>query len=394
MCTDSRAWDWEVISDIFNVTDQERIQATSIEAELNTDVLQWEEDITGQYTVKSAYKLLQVKKEVHGQQSGNFIWKGLWQVKAPRKALDVLWRALSLCLPTKAQLHQKRVNIDTICEVCRTEVEDTSHIFLRCPFAVQCWEILQPSAIRGQIWEFASWFERCFLKEAMDNRARMATLCWSIWRFRNDVVWNKKISSSERIVADTTDYLSQWKMAQNRFYTVPLQPSVHGDGAEKWVKPQQHTVKITVDAAIFEEIPATGMGLIARDHTGGLLWAKTKLVQELMHPSMAEAVAIKEALSWLKNLGWESVIIESDCLVAIQSIRSSIKMRSRFGRVIEECRKMVEDSNNTKLYFIKRSANRSAHELARMSHMYPDRSFDRSSIPVMVNDCILLDSVD
>lgn len=70
-----------------------------------------------------------------------------------------------------------------------------------------------------------------------------------------------------------------------------------------------------------------------------------------MQLSMAEAVAIKEALSWLKNSEWENVIVESDYLVVIQSIRGSVQMRSRFERIIEECRMMVEDSNSVKLYF-------------------------------------------
>lgn len=138
MCTCSRKWDWEVISDIFNATDQESIQATNIEGDLDSDVLQWEGDITGQYTVKSAYKLLQVQKDTYGHQGNNNIWKALWQIKAPQKALNVLWRALTQCLPTRAQLHKKRVQIDTVCEVCRAGVENTAHIFLQCPFTVKC----------------------------------------------------------------------------------------------------------------------------------------------------------------------------------------------------------------------------------------------------------------
>lgn len=41
--------------------------------------------------------------------------------------------------------------------------------------------------------------------------------------------------------------------------------------------------------------------------------------------------------------------------------------------------------NNVELYFIKRSANMAANELARASHIYPDRSFDRWSVPIKVN---------
>ncbi|KAL8112546.1 hypothetical protein AgCh_020025 [Apium graveolens] len=107
---------------------------------------------------------------------------------------------------------------------------------------------------------------------------------------------------------------------------------------------------------------------------------------------MAEAIAVKETLSWLKAMQWDNVVIESDCLVVVQSIRSSVQMRSKYGHIIEECKRMLKEFNNIELYFIKRSANRSAHELARMSRMYPDRIFDGNSIPVIVRDCILFDS--
>ncbi|KAL8112547.1 hypothetical protein AgCh_020026 [Apium graveolens] len=232
MCIGTRTWDWDVISDIFNTRDHERIQATIIEDNLESDILQWEGDINDEYTVKSAYQLLQVQKGAWKNQSGGQVWKSLWQVKAPQKALNMLWRALTKCLPTKVQLQQKRVQIDNTCEVCKSGAESTTHIFLDCPFAVACWGILLPTMTRNQGWDFASWFEQCLLKESVDRRVKMSMMCWTIWRSRNDVVWNNKFSSPDRVVAASIEYLSQWKMAQNRFYKVPLQPMLMGDGAE------------------------------------------------------------------------------------------------------------------------------------------------------------------
>ena len=41
--------------------------------------------------------------------------------------------------------------------------------------------------------------------------------------------------------------------------------------------------------------------------------------------------------------------------------------------------------NNIELYHVKQSANKAAHQLARESYNYPGRSFDRDSIPVLLN---------
>lgn len=131
--------------------------------------------------------------------------------------------------------------------------------------------------------------------------------------------------------------------------------------------------------------------MVARDHTGHLILAKTRSYPEVMNPTVAEAMAVKEALSWAKEMQWNNSVIESDCLVVVQMIRSKAPLRSRVGKIVDECREMISSGNNVKLYFIKRSANMSAHELARVSHMYPDRLFDWRSVLVSIRACILND---
>lgn len=108
-------------------------------------------------------------------------------------------------------------------------------------------------------------------------------------------------------------------------------------------------------------------------------------------PEFAEAIAVKEALSWIMQMKWPKVILESDCLIVIQAIRSKTPMRSRFGEIIAECRRHLQCLNNVELFFVKRFANAVAHELARAAYSYPDRIFDRSSVPIKVRDCIMAD---
>ncbi|XP_074374068.1 uncharacterized protein LOC141714448 [Apium graveolens] len=211
----TRTWDWEIITDIFNDKDCESIQNTLIEEDLQNDVLTWDHDITGHYIVKSAYKILQVQK-------------GAWDYG-----------------------------------------DNTG----------RCWEIIQPNTTCDLNWDFSRWFERRLLTESADKKVQMATIFWEIWRHRNDVIWSKKFSTPERLVAVTMDYLSM------------------------------------------EDGPSQ--------------------INEVMQPSLAAVVAIKEALSWLKEMEWKRIIVESDCLVAIQSILSALCMRSRFGRIIEDCRRLI-----------------------------------------------------
>lgn len=318
-------------------------------------------------------------------------WKNMWNSKAPPKVLNLIWRAVNHCLPTKTQLQSKHVSVDNMCPVCNEEEESVEHALVKCRLTGRVWQLYNQNITMEECREFPSWLKNRLTGQSKENKTKILTLCWSIWRARNDLVWNNRRWKEIKIIAKAWEYFSQWKVAQSRKIEPPIQPSFPGDSESLWVKPHYNEVKISTDAVIFEEQGRSGIGLIARNHEGHLLSARTKTFSEVMNPSLVEVMAIKEALSWAKDMRWNIVTIESDCLAIVQMIRSAAPMRSRIGRLVQECRDLVSKLNNLKLYFIKRSANMSAHELARVSHMYPDRVFDWSSVPIKVKLCILED---
>ncbi|KAL8125340.1 hypothetical protein AgCh_012870 [Apium graveolens] len=229
--TDMKKWDVDIVKDIFNDRDQRCILIIPLVADNNADTMYWRHEITGIYSVKSAYKHLQMQKGVWSVEDKDSLWSLLWQIKAPPKALNLVWRALANCLPTLVNYNINR------------------------------------------------------------------------------------------------------KAAQDWLYYVPLQPNIEGDGASTWIKPHTNTVKVSVDAAIFQERQETGVGLIARDSTGSLLQTKAVIHTGQFAPILPEAMAIKEALSWIDEMHLGSTIIESDCLVASQAIRCKMPMRSYFGQL-------------------------------------------------------------
>ncbi|XP_074343002.1 uncharacterized protein LOC141680775 [Apium graveolens] len=203
------------------------------------------------------------------------------------------------------------------------------------------------------------------------------SLCWSLWRARNDLVWNQKHRRFYRTVAAAEQYLAQWIATQNRVFVTPLQPQVEGDGATIWVKPQSNIVKVSVDAAVFVNHGGVGFGLVARNSAGELCEAQALFKPGPYSPVEAEAMAFKEALSWTDRRGWHDAVIESDCLRMVQVVRSCVLMRSYFGWIIEECRCILQRLNKVKLSFVKRSANMVAHQLEKESYFLSGRTFDR-----------------
>lgn len=72
----------------------------------------------------------------------------------------------------------------------------------------------------------------------------------------------------------------------------------HGDGAQVWVRPKNGVVKVTVDAATFTDSSSYGIGVLARDDKGKVIFGKSELYRGNVRPKFAQAMAVKEALSW------------------------------------------------------------------------------------------------
>lgn len=86
-------------------------------------------------------------------------------------------------------------------------------------------------------------------------------------------------------------------------------------------------------------------------------------------------MGIYEALGWIKEKCWGQVLFESDCLVAIQAIRTSFPLFSYFGQIITDCQNLLGSMSNIATCFVYRSANRMAHCVAKASYSFPDQVF-------------------
>uniref|UniRef100_A0A803PJ09 Reverse transcriptase domain-containing protein n=1 Tax=Cannabis sativa TaxID=3483 RepID=A0A803PJ09_CANSA len=226
---------------------------------------------------------------------------------------------------------------------------------------------------------FLDWCIQTFADLDMDGKLLLPMLCWAIWSARNDCVWNRKMVGVDNIVVLAKGYLDQWQSAQSSLIETSWSGLQMGDGAEQWTAPIENSIKINVDAAIFEGANSYGIGLVSRDHHGFLVQGRTDLFVGNATPELAEAIGVREALSWTKENAWQRVVIETNCLVVIQAIRSSVQMISPFGQVISHCKQLIIDLPFVSVLFVKRSANVVAHNFARASILFPGRRFGRTN---------------
>uniref|UniRef100_A0A803Q2U2 RNase H type-1 domain-containing protein n=1 Tax=Cannabis sativa TaxID=3483 RepID=A0A803Q2U2_CANSA len=368
MCVGENSWDSEIINDLFDDRDKALILGIPLSQANREDCWSWLLEKSGIYSVKSAYRFLQQSKN-NGQQN-SALWKDFWKIEVPSKVLHFGWKAITGCLPTKVQLQIKHVPVDNLCPFCNVAAETIIHVLVYCPYANSCWIRSSISISTDAFVSFSDWFEAQVAGKNGSLLKEILMIAWAIWNARNKLVWDKKSMLAADVVLSARSTLNQWSFAHQRRMDPLLMFNEHNVEVEHWITPANDTIKVNVDGAIFEATNSFGFGYIARRSDGSLLEAASVGKIGRVAPEVAEVAGIKEALSWIKSKGWHKVSLESDCLVAVQAIHSSASLPSAFGQLVADCQKLLAALINVKVYFVKRSANKAAHFLARSS-CYP-----------------------
>nr|GME05468.1 uncharacterized protein LOC109186242 [Ipomoea batatas] len=186
--------------------------------------------------------------------------------------------------------------------------------------------------------------------------------CWEIWKQRNNKIWNNKAPAPVRVVLhNAKSFLEEWRMAASSGLQV-------SDASRRedvsWSKPQHGFLKMNVDAAINSEHARMGFGCVIRDANGCFVAAKETKWNGIFTPREAEAVAVREALSWIKTLNFDKVHVETDSLTVVQSLNQECG-ESSFHLVVKDIKNLLSCFAHVFLSFVKRSVNRAAHLLAK-----------------------------
>ncbi|XP_060959373.1 uncharacterized protein LOC133030597 [Cannabis sativa] len=384
-----RSWDLDVIQDLFGERDRQLILSIQLSERVERDSWYWRLENSGLYTIKSAYNFLQNSAAVDMfVQQG---YKQLWKIDIPPKVQHFLWRAASGCLPTRVQLNTRHVNVDNMCPFCHQAPETICHVLLNCAFSRACWNVSSVVLGAVPVHDFGDWFFNITSCNTTEVVREVAMVGWKIWAVRNDLVWNEKTCSAIEVVRSARVVLDQWKNAQSQKMGALLIDDIN-NVSERWRKPLLNMVKINVDGAIFQEENKFGFGLVVRDHSCRLIEAVSGSRFGAVHPGVAEVIGVKEALSWIKRKQWSNVVVETDALVVVQAIKGSVNMPSQFGMLVRDCRDLMATLNNVSLCFVKRSANKAAHCVARGSCSLPDCTFSEHDAPFVLNSIVSAES--
>ncbi|XP_074335978.1 uncharacterized protein LOC141673144 [Apium graveolens] len=300
-------WDEEILNDLCNERDREFIKQVPVTRITNADTWFWLFNDLGKFTVRSCYRRLRGESECVDRS----FWRKLWKLKLPGKVVNLVWCAYRNCLHAANALATKGININTICSWCEMYAENDIHVLFQC----------------------------CFAREIWDNTG----LSHVLTVMPNDTILEQ--AQQQRGVATSQQQ----------------QP------VRTWNKPGAGWIKINTDVACYVGSNKISVGCVIRDDRGSFVCARSNAIQGTFHPREAEAVGLKEALSWVKDWRRHRCVFECDSKVLVDAAKGEAGT-TYFHLIVEECRDILKHFEEVLVCFIHRSANIAAHNLAQVAY--------------------------
>ncbi|KAH9729134.1 hypothetical protein KPL70_009263 [Citrus sinensis] len=168
-------------------------------------------------------------------------------------------------------------------------------------------------------------------------------VCWGLWQNRNTKVWRHVVGRVPQVLNKAGQDLFQWQRARqlSHFTQMPADLTL---GSFCWKRPRVGWFKCNVDAATSRATTRISYGTVIRSSEGQFLAAKCGSLVGNFEAREAEALGVREVLSWLKNTQFFPIIIETDCLQV--ALAHSLK--------------------EVTFSFVRRSANTAAHVVAKV----------------------------
>ncbi|XP_019197070.1 PREDICTED: uncharacterized protein LOC109190922 [Ipomoea nil] len=393
---EQRKWNHVLISQLFDPRDAELILQIPVSINFKDDWF-WNGDIRGQYSVKDGYRC-----QGELTNTPKAVWNNIWKlIRVPPKWRIFLWKALSNILPTITNLVRRRVEIPNICPACGDCEEDVMHILCTCVYARRVWNVSRLLIPNVDNYDFMQWVEAwlgCSATSAGFLKEQICGILYEIWRSRNMAVWDSFLPTPTHLCHTFHGY---W-FAYSTSYS-PIAPAVPP------AVPQLPTVQAlpatlqpaaVLPVALETPLPPGGIycftdagfhgaspsyGFFACNAHGGLEAAANEPLICPNDPLLAEAMAVREALSWLRDHGFQNVAVYSDCAVLVSSFRDVTTYRSYLGIILDSCLQLFRSFHSCSIKFVRRDANTVAHALAKHSSAIDSHSVWRDYLPSFVS---------
>jgi hypothetical protein len=196
-----------------------------------------------------------------------------------------------------------------------------------------------------------------------EERHLMVTVARLIWLRRNKLVFEGIFQGPKSIVRVAREQVEAFNEATRRHCT--HRPSNTVQEEVVWKKPPPGTLKFNWDAAVDKEGGRIGMGVIARDSVGEVVVMNSVLMDFVQDPSLAEALAARQAVELSLAMGLKNCIFEGDALEVIKAINQEEPCRGVISQIVNDIKTLLLQGGSWEMKHTRRGANGAAHLLAK-----------------------------
>ena len=254
------------------------------------------------------------------------------------------------------------------CPVCNAGCEDIKHILFSCDKAKGVWKIL---GVWEQILEsFHVDRSGSVILEELIRRGDQVQLLeniglpelvliggWYLWWERRQLVRGEQVQTVAKVAMAIAALALNYSRA-------PKKMQVQN---KRWKRPPEGRIAINVDATFSMESGTGATGVIIRDHTGSCIAAANRFLDHVGDVPMAEALALRDGLRLAQQIGSNNIIIQSDCLMVVDTMKDGGFSATSAAPIFDECQVLRSDFVSCAIEYCNRETNEVAHLLARTS---------------------------
>ncbi|KAK1669364.1 hypothetical protein QYE76_057523 [Lolium multiflorum] len=121
-----------------------------------------------------------------------------------------------------------------------------------------------------------------------------------------------------------------------------------------WTKPPPGWTKVNSDSSFLRDDGTGGLGIIARDCEGVVIFADSLKLHGCEDAKEAEAKAALQVVTRMGIQGHEKIILEVDCDVVATSLDATTEDISKLWSTHEEARRIMRNFNDQRIVLIRR----------------------------------------
>lgn len=394
----AKLWDRQLLELKFHRDEAEAISRIPLSRRHTNDALFWLHSTEGVYSVKTGYHLArELKKEMDVLGEGSvplgrcMVWGKLWKLHIPNKVRIFAWLACHDILPTRVKLARQRITEDDTCPLCKRAAETAIHAVWECSVAQDVWagcvRQLQKS-VGGQL-DVLQLVEELLKKLTTEELELFFVQAWLIWSQQNTIIHGGSMQDPTRLNMRAIEFLEEFREAQQH---LAVQTSIARDA--QWSPLPENGYKLNFDAAIFEDLNATGFGAVIHNEKGEVLAAlvaRGPLVSDLEE---AEVLACRKALEFAVDAGFAELLIEGDNVSVMRTISSAKPNGSRLGNLYGDIHCLCTGLRVVSAGWVSRTAKGVAHCLAKFARGLGDEIVWLEESPPPALDALYLDLVN